>query len=293
MEYVRKSWRSSRTWREALSEHPFNQNPVPYPTTRIFDNLVFIGDETVNCFLMDTSAGPVLIDLMWPGEKYRHTIEKGLQDSGYTTQDIAAILITHGHIDHYGDVEYFRKKSQAPVYMSRVDYEYALHFKGSRPAPVGVDNVSMTLEACEFVGDMDEITIGDTSVKVVLTPGHSPGGLSFIFPVYDEGRPHMAALWGGNTVPYNEKDIYVYLDALKHFSEVCETCGVDVEVSNHPFVDNTMLRLELLRNLTNGVPNPFVIGKEAYRRYAQLFVEMSEMELQKKYGKQGEQTCIR
>lgn len=285
MEYERKSWRSGRTWREALRERGLNQNPSPYPTTRIFDNLVFIGDETVNCFLVDTSAGPVLIDLMWPGEKYRETLIKGIHDAGYRVEDVAAILITHGHIDHYGDVEYFRQKAGANVYMSEVDYHLALQFKPEHPAPVGVDNVSMTLSACEFVGDMDEITVGDTTIKAVLTPGHSPAGLSFIFPVFDEGRSHTAALWGGNGIPHNEKDIYVYLDALKHFSAVCEQYGVDVEVSNHPFVDNTMLRLELLRGLTDGVPNPFVIGREAYKRYEHLFVELCEQELRTKYGK--------
>lgn len=282
--YNDTSWRKSRTWKERLAASPLSQNPTPYPTTKIFDNLAFIGDETVNGFILETSKGPVLIDLMWPGEKYRGIIEQGLNDLGYKVEDIAAILITHGHIDHYGDVEYFRKKSNAEVYMSEIDYHFGLNFHPSpkKPVPVGVDAVSMTLEKCRFVGDMEDITIGDTTIKAVFTPGHTPGGLSFIFPVYDEGRKHMASLWGGNTVPQETKDIYVYIDSLNHFSLECEKLNVDVELSNHAFVDNTMERLHVIRNITNGVPNPFVIGRDAYQRFERMFMELCKSELQKR-----------
>lgn len=282
--YNYTSWRKSCTWKERLAVSPLSRNPVPYPTTKIFDNLAFIGDETVNGFILETSEGPVLIDLMWPGKKYRGVIERGLADLGYKVEDIAAILITHGHIDHYGDVEYFRQKSNAEVYMSEIDYHFGLNFRPSpkKPVPVDVDAVSMTLEQCRFVEDRDDITIGDTTIKAVFTPGHTPGGLSFIFPVYDEGRKHMASLWGGNTVPQETKDIYLYIDSLNHFSLECEKLNVDVELSNHAFVDNTMERLHVIRNITNGVPNPFVIGRDAYKRFERMFMELCKNELQKR-----------
>ena len=50
--------------------------------------------------------------------------------------------------------------------------------------------------------------------------------------------------------------------------------SVDAEISNHPFVDNTILRLELLRNIVDGVPNPFIIGRDAYKRYENMFYEL-------------------
>lgn len=280
-----KSWRKNRTWKDRLAEEGFNNNPSPYPPTKIFDNLAFIGDETVNCFLLETSAGPVLIDLMWPGKKYRDIIENGLNAFCYKAEDISAILITHGHIDHYGDVEYFRRKSGAKIYMTETDFELAKKFVPQKAVPADVDGVAMELGKCEFVEDMQNIVIGDTTVKAVLTPGHTPGGLSFIFPVYDEGRRHMAAMWGGNTVPSAEKDIYVFLESLDKFSRICDKLNVDVELSNHAFVDNPIERLNVIRNICNGVPNPFVIGKEAYKRYEQLFVELAERELKEKRGK--------
>ena len=56
-------------------------------------------------------------------------------------------------------------------------------------------------------------------------------------------------------------------------------------ISLPQFVDNSIERLNVIRNICNGVPNPFVIGKEAYKRYEQLFVELAERELKEKRGK--------
>jgi metallo-beta-lactamase class B len=45
--------------------------------------------------------------------------------------------------------------------------------------------------------DGDVVTLGKTSVKIYVTPGHTPGALSMIFPVFDHGQRHLAGLMGG------------------------------------------------------------------------------------------------
>ncbi len=42
-----------------------------------------------------------------------------------------------------------------------------------------------------------ELTLGDTHGRIVPTPGHTPGTLSYIFPVKDQGQPVMVAYSGG------------------------------------------------------------------------------------------------
>ena len=52
--------------------------------------------------------------------------------------------------------------------------------------------------------DGQKLTLGDTTVTLYITPGHTPGTISSVFPVKDNGTPHVAALWGGvglNTGP--------------------------------------------------------------------------------------------
>ena len=50
--------------------------------------------------------------------------------------------------------------------------------------------------------------------------------------------------------------------------------GCDAEIATHPFVDKGTQRLDLVRNICNGVANPFVLGKENYKYYERMFTDM-------------------
>ena len=45
---------------------------------------------------------------------------------------------------------------------------------------------------------------------------------------------------------------------------------MDVEISTHPFLDMGKNRLEIVRNITDWIPNPFVIGEAGYRYYEKM-----------------------
>lgn len=74
--------------------------------------------------------------------------------------------------------------------MSNTDFYYMNNTfdgaNGSRSPKCTVD---------EFLTDGQQITLGDTTVTVVSTPGHSPGCVSFIFPLKTQGKTYMAAQW--------------------------------------------------------------------------------------------------
>ena len=129
-----------------------------------------------------------------------------------------------------------------------------------------------------YLEDGQDFTLGNTTIRCVLTPGHTPGCFSFIIPVYDEARPHYLGLWGGTGIT-PESDKEAYLDSVKKFDLVCDEFGVDAELSNHPFVDNSIQRLEVLRNIVDGVPNPFIIGRDAYKRYEQMFYQLCKSKI--------------
>lgn len=261
-----KGWRQNREHISPYIENPDSIHPIP--PTRFFDQLSYIGDNDVGSFLLETSAGLVLIDCGWPTAERVNMIENGIKELGLRCEDLVCIIVTHGHGDHWGCADHFREKYGAKIYMTEIDYNYARD-------PVKSPRRQLHYEVFDFLTDGETLRIGTTEIHVVLTPGHTPGCISLIIPITDEGRPHFAALWGGTGIGRSSKleRRYAYLSSLYKFREECSRFSVDVEIAVHPFVDNSEQRLALCRSICNGVPNPYVIGQEAYHRYEDMLFE--------------------
>ena len=83
----------------------------------------------------------------------------------------------------------------------------------------------------------------------------------------------MVAMWGGTGISYYMDDKVNYIASCIKFSKVTEKFGCDAEICTHPFVDEGIERLKIVRSITDGVPNPFVLGKENYKYYENTFLE--------------------
>jgi Zn-dependent hydrolases, including glyoxylases len=117
------------------------------------------------------------------------------------------------------------------------------------------------------ITDGQKFTLGDTTITIVSTPGHTPGGVSLIIPVTDNGTKHMVSLWGGTGLPKSLEDNKAYLNSLYYFAKFTDAAQVDAQITAHSAVDNSAERMETLRKRKAGDPNPFVIGQEAYKAY--------------------------
>ena len=257
-----------KSWRKPNPHRPnFGSAPAEVPATKFFDQLSFIGNQMVGCFVLETSEGFILIDCMEPYDSNKDLIVKGIADLGLELKDLKAILITHGHGDHYGKADWFRAQTGCKIYMSKVDYEFARQDKRNR---TGV----LPWEVDAFLEGGDVFELGDTKVYAFSTPGHSPGGLSFIFKVTDEGREHWVEMWGGSGIPYTMSDKVLYAESCYKFAKITAQFGCDVEISSHPFIDKSVERLAIVRDIFDGMANPFVIGREACARFEDMFTEM-------------------
>lgn len=256
------------SWRKPKPYQPlFGKQVSSYPATRIFDQFSFIGNPYVCCFIIETTDGLIMIDCMERKEDQKQSIVQGISDLGLDPYDLKAILITHGHGDHYGFADWFREQYGCKIYMSKETYDFATQANLTYTKPI-------PYEVYDFLDDYGEFKLGNQSVFTYLTPGHCPGCMSFIVPVTDEGRPHMLAIWGGTLPPFSMAWKVDYLESLRKFGDITDKMDVDCEISNHPYVDNSIERMDVLRNINDGVPNPFVIGKEAYKRYERMFLNV-------------------
>jgi hydroxyacylglutathione hydrolase len=73
----------------------------------------------VNCYLIHTSDGFILVDIGIPGS--RGNLEKSLASAGCKPENLKLIILTHGDIDHSGSAAYFREKYQSKIAMHRGD----------------------------------------------------------------------------------------------------------------------------------------------------------------------------
>ena len=74
-------------------------------------------------YLVKTGDMLVLIDSGSGAEKSNADLETGIQQAGYAFSDLTHILLTHGHIDHYGGLPYLRGHTQAQIGLHELDLQ--------------------------------------------------------------------------------------------------------------------------------------------------------------------------
>jgi hydroxyacylglutathione hydrolase len=89
------------------------------------------------------------------------------------------ILLTHSHWDHIAEVSVLKKELKAPVYIHKDDAEN-LQNPGSDRLPLFFPLIGVAADG--YLTDGQELTVGKLNLKVIHTPGHSPGGVCFYLP---------------------------------------------------------------------------------------------------------------
>ena len=184
----------SQTFRESRGRDTEYQKIPPF---KIFDNLYHVGVGTVSTWLIPTTNGLILIDSSQ--EPYVNHILDNIRNLGFDPKDIRYILIVHGHLDHFGGAARIKELSGARVGATEADWKMIDDFARAQPvATTSVFNRAVERDERDLVlKDGDTVTLGKTSLKIYVTPGHTPGCASFEFTVYDKGKPYKAFMFGG------------------------------------------------------------------------------------------------
>jgi len=121
-----------------------------------------------------------------------------------------------------------------------------------------------------------KITLGDATVTVWLTPGHTPGTMSYTFSVLDHGKRVNVAYSGGtafnfvnNTPDPGIRNFQTYIDSQKHMAARAASTGATVLLSNHSEFDNAYNKNRMLAGRGLG-PHPYEIGADWVQRYFQV-----------------------
>ncbi|HBW33911.1 MBL fold metallo-hydrolase [Desulfosporosinus sp. BICA1-9] len=134
-----------------------------------------VGPISANCYLyacMETKKA-VIIDPGAEAKKIqRWILEKGVK--------VDYILLTHGHIDHIGAVDELRDLLGGNVQVGIHEGDAGMLTDGRKNLSGYMGQNLVQKKADILLEDGQELVIGNERLKVISTPGHSPGGACFL-----------------------------------------------------------------------------------------------------------------
>lgn len=130
---------------------------------RLENNIYLVADEK--------SSEAVLID----ATQDLPEIQKAVKDLGVK---VKYILLTHGHFDHIFGLNSLKKSLNAPAVICKDDLVISDNINEFTRLFGLPDSVPPKYDM--YIKDGDEILLGSYKIKVIHTPGHTEGGVSYL-----------------------------------------------------------------------------------------------------------------
>lgn len=246
---------------------PSNRSSWYAEPVKVFDNLYFVGQAEHSAWAVTTSQGIIIVDALFD-YSVEDEIVGGLKKLGLDPASIKYVIVSHGHIDHAGGAKYLQDHFGARIILAEEDWDSMSRNTQSWPKPKR-DMVAL---------DGQKLTLGDTTLTMYKTPGHTLGTLSTLIPVTDGGQRHLAIEVGGTGFNWlrggaeyrgkpNSFWFETYSNSASRLREIVEKAGADVLLSNHTIYDGSKVKLPALLKRKAGDRHPYVVGTESIKRY--------------------------
>ena len=225
---------------DSLNDLKQNPNLGKMTPFRIVGNTYFVGTYQASSHLIDTGDGLILIDTGY--ENTADLVLHSIRELGFHPEDLKYIVNTHWHWDHTEATAAFAALSGAKTLVGRDDYERALRY--------------FTPDI--LIDDGDTLTLGNTTIRFLHTPGHTKGTISLFYDVREGDRIYRVGTFGGaglNTLVPDHFDFEgcreAYFTSLARLKQE----KVDVFIGNHTWNNGTY---EKLLRLQAGGENEFI-----------------------------------
>jgi len=227
---------------------------------KVFDNLYFVGSKIHSSWALKTSEGILLIDTLFTYNS-EEEIVGGLKKLGLDPATVKYVIISHAHSDHVGGAKMMQDRFGSRIVMGGPDWDSIE--KSVNGYPQGKPKRDIVAD------DGQKITLGDTTVTIVTTPGHTPGTLSMLFTVKDNGKPINVAYSGGTAFnfPSTGPNFDTYIRSQAKMAAAAAAANATILMSNHTEFDSAVPKIKMLALRKPGEPHTFDIGKEAVARY--------------------------
>jgi metallo-beta-lactamase class B len=237
---------------------------------KVFDDVYFVGTKDRSSWALTTGDGIILIDTTFEYEA-EQVIAGGLKRLGLDPATVKYVIISHAHPGEVGGAKLMQDRFGSRIVMGEGDWEMieqsVNRFPNGKPKR---DIVAM---------DGQQITLGGRTVTLVLMPGHTPGTVSMIFQVKDNGMPLSVAFSGGtefnfvNDVPHFD----TYINSARKFAAAVAAAGATILMTNQSEFDGAASKIKTLAARRPGEPHPFDLGRDAVQRYFKVFDECAQV----------------
>ncbi len=252
--------------------------PPPPPTrdswytdpAKVFDNLYFVGTKFHSSWALTSNQGIILIDTLYDYAA-EEAIVGGLKKLKLAPGSIKYVIISHAHLDHDGGAKLMQDRYGSRIIMGGPDWDMIEQSVNQYPKGKPKRDIVAT--------DGQIVTLGDSSVKIITTPGHTPGTLSMIFQVTDNGKPLTVAYSGGTAFnfPNDVSHFDTYIASQRKMAEAAANAGATILMSNHSEFDNAVTKIKTIAARKPGEPHPFDLGADAVARYFKVTDECAQL----------------
>jgi metallo-beta-lactamase class B len=255
---------------------------------KVFDNLYWLGSHGDahriprlpgdSTWAVKTSEGIILIDT---GNDYsaQELITGGLKKLGEDPAQIKYVILSHNHGDRYFGAKYIQETYRPRVIMSEADWT---------AMAASNEPVELRPKKDMIATDGMRLTLGDTTLTLYITPGHTPGTISTLVPLKDGSNRHVGAVWGGinpSLMRYGvryfrtlEESFRTWSVSAARFQAIAAKAGADTYLTIHPSLDDAEEKIHALKYRKPGDPHPLV-SKDNLNRFLTIIKECTDAQL--------------
>ena len=245
---------------------------------KVFDNLYYVGSTNDSIWAVTTSEGIIVVDT-----GYDYSIEEltnGLREFGLDPADIKYVVLSHAHGDRYFGAKFLQDTYGSRIVMSEADWDTMA--KSNEPAELKARKDMVATDGMQ-------LSLGDMTLTLYITPGHTPGTIATVIPgLRDGNRRHVGVVWGGMNPSFERYGIQYYSslaetfktwsDSIWRFKDEAERAGADVYLAIHARFDRTLDKLRAVKYRQPGDPHPF-ISTDAVDRFFTIMGECTDAQL--------------
>jgi metallo-beta-lactamase class B len=250
----------------------------PQAPFKIMGNVYYVGANNIASILVATPRGHILLDT--GTQKMAAVVFPNMVKLGFKPADIKVMLISHAHYDHMETMETIRRitgatvaalEAEVPALVSGHDLS-SNETWGQEPIQVG-----------RVLKSGEDIQLGGSTVKVIWTPGHTPGAAAYFITTQEDGRTYQI-VYGGPPGPITGDPRYDTRpeDAFNSYKAL-RAMNPDILISGHP---QNLFKGKLEALWANKRPSPLALAPGQWAK----MVDESEANFKKRLAESAAST---